>query len=318
MFRMFAAAAALLAGVAAAHAQDWPARQSIKVVVPFTAGSGTDIVARAVFDKVSRQINQSVYVENRGGAGTTLGSAQVSKAPPDGYTVLVNSTSHVVVASTYANLSYHPVDDFTPLAPLADLPFVLAAPSKYATLRDFVAAAKAKPGAMNYGSAGAGSSGQLFVERFRIAAGFEAPHVPFRGTPEALTEIMADRLDLFPAPAAAVVALAQDRKLAALAVSSSKRLAALPDAPTTVEAGFPGSSYNFWIGAFLPPRTPDAIVQRLSAEIKTALADPDVAGKIVALGGEAMWMGPAEFAAFAREELKVNADIVKASGYKPQ
>jgi tripartite-type tricarboxylate transporter receptor subunit TctC len=194
----------------------------------------------------------------------------------------------------------------------------MAAPTRFKTLKDLVASGRSKPGSLTYGSAGAGSSGQLFVEQFRIEAGFEAPHVPFRGTPEALTEIMAHRLDLFPAPAAAVVALAQDGKLSALAVSSRQRLPALPQVPTTTEAGFPGSQYNFWIGAFLPPKADKVIVQRLSAEIKAALDSEDVARKISALGGQVMWMGPADFSSFVREEAKVNAQIVKASGYKPQ
>jgi tripartite-type tricarboxylate transporter receptor subunit TctC len=210
------------------------------------------------------------------------------------------------------------VDDFTPLAALADLPFVLAAPTRYKTLADLVSAGKAKPGSLSYGSAGAGSSGHLFMERFRIAAGFEAPHVPFRGTPEAMTEIMAGRLDLFPAPVASVIGLVQSGKLSALAVSSRNRLAALPQTPTTVEAGYPNSEYNFWIGAFLPQKTPEPIVQRLSAEIRTALADKEVGSRIAALGGQPMWMSPVDFTAFVRSELKVNAEIVKAAGYKPR
>ncbi len=301
-----------------AQAQEWPTKQPVRVVIPFTAGSGTDIVARTVFEQVGRQIGQAIVFENRGGAGTTVGSLAVMNAAPDGYTLLVNSTSHVVVASTYANLAYHPVNDFTPVTILAELPFVIAARAKYKTLKDLVNEGKAKPNSLNYGSAGAGSSGQLFIERFRIAAGFEAPHVPFRGTPEALTEIMGDRLDLFPAPAANVVGLAAEGKLSSLAISSRKRLPMLPQVPTTVEAGYPNSEYNFWVGALLPPKADPALVTRIHAQVKAALNNPDVQKKIEALGGQTAVLEPKDFTAFLHDELKLNADIVKASGFKPQ
>ncbi len=171
-----------------AKAQDWPGKQPIKIIVPFSAGSATDIIARTVFNQVGNQIGQTFVVENRGGAGTTIGSAMVARAEPDGYTLLVNSTSHVVVASTYANLPYSVADDFADISELADIPFVVAASTKYNTLNDLIAAGK-KPGShILYGTAGAGSSGQLFMEHLRLAAGFAATNVPFRGTPEGMNE----------------------------------------------------------------------------------------------------------------------------------
>ncbi len=302
----------------AVAAQDWPARQPIKIIVPFSAGSATDIIARTVFDQVGSQIHQTFVVENRGGAGTTLGSGMVAKADPDGYTLLVNSTSHVVVASTYAHLSYSVADDFAGISELADIPFVIATSTKYNKLADLIAAGKQPGSHVLYGSAGAGSSGQLFMERLRLAAGFAATHVPFRGTPEGMTELIAGRLDVYPAPALNALPLVKDNKIHVLAISAKKRLPLMPDVPTLAEAGVPNALYNFWIGAFAPAKTPKPIVDRLNREVVAALKRPDIIEKIRALGGEAAPMSTAEFDDFVRKEIAINAEIVKASGFKPQ
>ena len=308
----------LLVTPLAAKAQEWPGKEPIKIIVPFSAGSATDIVARTVFDQVGSQIGQTFVVENRGGAGTTLGSAMVARAEPDGYTLLVNSTSHVVVASTYAHLPYSVADDFTGISELADIPFVIATSTKYNTLNDLIAAGKKPGGNVLYGSAGIGTSGQLFMERLRLAAGFAATHVPFRGTPEGMTELIAGRLDVYPAPALNALPLVQDNKIHALAISATKRLALMPTVPTLAEAGVPSALYNFWIGAFAPAKTPKPIVDRLNREVVAALERKDIADKIRALGGEPAPMTPAEFDAFVRKEIAINAEIVKASGYKPE
>jgi tripartite-type tricarboxylate transporter receptor subunit TctC len=300
----------------AAKAQDWPNKEPIKIIVPFSAGSATDIVARLVFEQVGSRIGQTF--ENRGGAGTTIGSAMVAKAEPDGYTLLVNSTSHVVVASTYAHLPYSVADDFAAISDLADIPFVIATSTKYNTLNDLIAAGKKPGGNVLYGSAAIGTSGQLFMERLRLAAGFAATHVPFRGTPEGMTELIAGRLDVYPAPALNALPLVQDNKIHALAVSATKRLALMPDVPTLAEAGVPNGLYNFWIGAFAPAKTPKPIVDRLNREVVAALERKDIADKIRALGGEPAPMTPAEFDAFVRKEIAINAEIVKASGFKPE
>jgi tripartite-type tricarboxylate transporter receptor subunit TctC len=318
--RLFIRAAALVVLFTpfTAMAQDWPTRQPIKIIVPFSAGSATDITARTVFDQVGRQIGQTFVVENRGGAGTTLGSGLVAKSEPDGYTLLVNSTSHVVVASTYAKLPYDVDKDFAPITALASIPFVVATAPKYKTLEELVEAGK-KPGSnILYGTAGAGSSGQLFMERLRLVAGFPATHVPFRGTPEGMNELVAGRLDIYPAPAVNAIGLAREGKIGVLAISAPKRLSLLPDVPTLVEAGLAGALYNFWAGAFAPAQTPKPIVDRLNREVVAALKDKAVAGKIVELGGTPEPMTTAEFAAFVRKEIALNAEIVKASGYKPQ
>ncbi|MGD0024877.1 MAG: tripartite tricarboxylate transporter substrate-binding protein [Xanthobacteraceae bacterium] len=320
MTRYLARALALILLLAplAAKAQEWPGKEPIKIMVPFSAGSATDIIARTVFDQVGRQIGQTFVVENRGGAGTTLGSAMVARADPDGYMLLVNSTSHVVVASTYAKLPYSVADDFSGISELADVPFVIASSTKYKTLNDLIAAGK-KPGSnILYGSAGAGTSGQLFIERVRLAAGFAATHVPFRGTPEGMNELIAGRIDIYPAPVLNALPLAKAGKIDVLAVSSTKRLALMPDVPTLAEEGLPNALYNFWIGAFAPAKTPKPIVDRLNREVAAALGRKDIADKIRALGGEPAPMTPAEFDAFVRKEIAINAEIVKASGYQPE
>jgi tripartite-type tricarboxylate transporter receptor subunit TctC len=300
-----------------ASAQQWPSKP-IKVIVPFSAGSATDITARTVFDQVGKQIGQTIIVENRGGAGTTLGSGMVAKAEPDGYTLLVNSTSHVVVASTYAKLPYSVTGDFAGISALADIPYVVTTAIRYKTIRDLVDAGKKPNNRILYGSAGAGSSGQLFMERFRLAAGFPATHVPFRGTPEGMTELVAGRIDMYAAPAVNAISLSKEGKVSALAASSRKRLPLMPNIPTLAEVGLPDAEYNFWVGAFAPAKTPKAIIERLNREIVAALKRKEIADKIVALGGSPMPMSPSDFDAFIRKEITVNAEIVKASGYKPQ
>lgn len=305
-------------GSHSATAQQWPTRQPIKVVVPATAGSTSDIMSRTVYEQVGRQIGQTVITENRGGGGTTIGMAQVAKSEPDGYTLLVNSTSYVVVASTYAKLPYDPINDMIGIALLANLPLLVTTSTKFKTLAELIAAGQAKPTPLNFGSVGLGSSGHLCVERLMHAAKFEAKHVPFRGVPEAMTELVAGRIDMFNPPIPSMKELHADGKINAVAITSTKRSAVYPNLPTTVEAGYPGSDYNFWMGSYMPAKTPRAIVERLNAEVAKALSDPVISKKIVSLGGEIDIMGVDQFNAFIKSEREVNAQIVKLIGYKPQ
>jgi tripartite-type tricarboxylate transporter receptor subunit TctC len=302
----------------AAQAQDWPQRQAIKVIVPFTAGSSTDIAARTVVDQVGRQLGQTFVVENKGGAGTSIGSYLATKADPDGYTILINSTSQVVVASTYARLPYSVADDFAPIGGIADIPFLVGTNTKYKTLKELIETAKKPDGNILYGTAGAGSSGHLFMELLRLTAGYPVTHVPFRGTPEAMTEMIAGRLDMYPTPAANAIPLTRDGKISSLAVSSPKRLPTMPEVATLRELGLPDAEYQFWVGAFAPAKTPKPIVERLNREIVAALNVKDVADKLSALGGSPMPMTVAEFEGFIRKQLDLNAKIVKAAGYQPQ
>jgi tripartite-type tricarboxylate transporter receptor subunit TctC len=298
-----------------ASAQAWPTRGPIKVIIPFSAGSATDVVPRAILEQVGKQLGQTFVVENRVGAGGTLGVRDVAKADPDGYTLLVHSTTHAVAPAIYANPGYDARRDFAAVTSLASLANVLVAPpDKYKTLKDLVDAAKAKPDALNYASAGVGSSAHLNAERLLMAARIKATHVPFKGGPEALNEIMAGRVDFYFVPLPPARGLIAGNKVAALAVSNSARASALPDVPTTVEAGIPNSEYNFWLGMFAPAATPKDIVERLNAEIATALQDPGVKARLANLGGDPMAMQPAAFDAFVKREMDLNAELVKAAG----
>jgi tripartite-type tricarboxylate transporter receptor subunit TctC len=272
-----------------------------------------------VLEEVSRQIGQSIVVENRPGASGTIGANAVAKAAPDGYTILVHSSSHTVVPSTFTKLPYSVEQDFTPVAALANIPNVVVANPKkgYKTLQDLVDDARRNPGRLNYASAGVGSATHLAVERLKQSAGIEAQHVPFKGSSEALTEVIAERIDFYAAPVNTAVQFIKEGQLTALAVSSARRAAALPDVPTTIEAGLRDSDYEFWIGAFLPGQTSKEIVDRLHAAIFKALATPGLEKRFHDLGAEPMKMSPEQFKAQVRREVEGNAVLVKAAGIKP-
>jgi len=307
-----------LAGISTpVSAQAWP-NKPIRVVVPLTAGAATDIMARTVFDQVSVQLGQPIIVENRPGAGNTIGMAAVAKAEPDGYTILANSSTHTVSPATRSSLSFDALADLSAIIPLGNMPVVMVFnPSKgYKTLADFVAVAKAKPGSVNYASAGAGNSSHLNGERFIKAAGIEAVHVPQRGAPEALTEVIAGRVDFYFAPLINALPFLKDGKLQALAVSGSQRASALPDVPTTVEAGYPNSEYNFWAGVFTPSKVPADIRVRLHEEIAKALVHPTISEKMKNLGADPMRITAAQFEALVRQEIETNTQLVKAAGIK--
>jgi tripartite-type tricarboxylate transporter receptor subunit TctC len=299
----------------AALAQSWPTKR-VQVIVPFTAGSSTDIMARTVTQRLSEQLGQPFVVENRAGAGGTLGVGAVAKADPDGHTILVHSSSYTITPTTYPNTPYDTVRDLVGITPLALLPQVLViSPNKgIQTVQDLVRAAKAKPGAMNYASAGVGTATQLNAERFRLGAGIEAVHVPFRGTPEALTEIIAGRVDYYFCPVNAVLPMISEKQVLALAMGSSKRSIALPNLQTTLEAGVANSDYNFWVGMFVPSKTPREIVNRLQQEVAKALDVKEVRESMTKLGAEKMLMRPDEFDAYIRNEITTNATLVKAAG----
>jgi tripartite-type tricarboxylate transporter receptor subunit TctC len=316
-FRVWLAALALCAVYAGAWAQVWPAKP-LKVIVPFTPGSGTDIMARTVSERLSAQLGQPVLVENRPGAGGTIGAGLVAKSEADGHTILVHSSSYTVTPSTYQNLPYDTLRDLTGITPLGLLPNVLViAPSKgIGSVKELVAAARAKPGSMNAASVGIGSATHLNAERFRLGAGIEVVNIPFKGTPEALTEVITGRVDYYFCPVNAVLPFLKDGKLRALAVGSSKRSLALPELPTTLEAGVPNSDYNFWVGMFAPAKTPRAVVSRLYRETVKALRSGDVHEKMARLGAEPMDYTPERFDAYLREEIAANAALVKAAGIK--
>jgi len=304
----------------AASAQSGYPNKPVRVIVPFAAGSTTDIIARAISDKMAQSMGQPVVVENKGGASGTIGQAQVATAAPDGYTIMIHSSSHTVSPHTFAKLPFDTLADFAPVTPISSTPNVLViAPSKnIKTLQELLAAARANPGKMNFASAGQGSATHLNAEKFKLAAKIDAQNIPFKGSAEAVTEVMAGRVDYYFSPIAPVIGQIRNGQLVPLAVGSPKRAAALPNVPTTAEAGVPGSEFNFWIGMFAPAKTPREIVDRLQAEVVKALATPEVKERFTALGADAWTLKPAEFDAYVRDEVKSNAALVKAAGLAVQ
>jgi tripartite-type tricarboxylate transporter receptor subunit TctC len=317
--RLIMAALAAAFAASAAHAQTYPTKP-VHVIVPFTPGSATDVVARTVAQALSTRMGQVFVVENRPGAGGTIGANLVAKAAPDGYTLLVNSSGHTVNPSIYPSLPFDTAKDFTGVSLLAEQPNILVvAPSKgWKTAGDLVKAAKAEPGKLTYASAGAGSATHMNAEKFRVSAGIDAVHIPYKGTPEALTDTMNGRVDYFFAPVIAALPMVRDNRVTALAVGSAKRASVLPDVPTTEEAGYPGSAYNFWVGMLAPAGTPPAIVERLNKEVTAALASPEVKDRLAALGADAAPMPAADFDKMIAQELKDNAALVKQAGITVQ
>ena len=314
------ASIALAVFAAAAIAQDDFPDHPIRFIVPFTAGSGTDVVARIVGEHMSKTLGQTIVIENRPGAGGTVGAAVVAKSTPDGYTLLVHSAGHVANPAIYKSLPYDTLKDFAGVTPLASLPNVLVvSPAKgYKSVKDLVAAAQAHPGQLNYGSAGNGSATHMNAEIFRQAAKFDAVHVPYKGTPEAMTEVISQRIDFFFAPLSSALPQIQDGRLQALAVGTAKRSPLLPDVPTTLEAGYPKSDYIFWVALLAPAATPKAVIDKLNHAALKALADPQIHEKLRALGAEPMPMQPATFDAFLRDETARMTKVVQAAGIKPQ
>ncbi|WP_337178892.1 tripartite tricarboxylate transporter substrate binding protein [Hydrogenophaga borbori] len=312
-------ALALPLGKALAQATDYP-NKPIRVVVPFAAGSTTDIIARAIADRMGASLGQTLVVENRGGASGTIGQALVAQAPADGYTVMIHSSSHTVSPWTFAKLPFDTQKDFIGISPIASLPnaLVIAPSQNLKTLQELVAAAKAKPGVFNFASAGQGSATHLNAEKFRLAAKIDAVNVPFKGSADAVTEVIAGRVHYYFSPIAPVISQIQAGHLLALAVGSPKRAAALPDVPTTAEAGVPGSEFNFWIGMMAPAGTPSPVVQKLHAALTGALQSAEVRERFNKLGADAWTLTPEAFDKYIREEIAANEELVRAAGLKPQ
>ena len=309
--------ASSLSGLPAGAQPDWPQGQAIRFIVPFTAGSGTDIVARLLGEKLGPALGSNVVIENKPGAGGTMGAALVAKSAGDGLTLLIHSAGHLVNPAIYPNLSYDTLKDFSGVTPLAALPNVMVtSPDHFKDVKDLIAQAKAKPGVFNYASAGNGSATHMNAEVFRLAAAVQAQHVPFRGTPEAMTETIAGRIDWFFAPLVSSLSLIKDGKLKALAVGTAKRSNALPQVPTTVEAGVPGSEYQFWVGLFAPSKTPRPVIERLQGEIAKIMASTEVKDRLDKLGAEAFVMLPADFDRFIISETAKAQEVVRKAGLK--
>jgi tripartite-type tricarboxylate transporter receptor subunit TctC len=312
------AALALAAAASSADAQTWPAR-TVTAISPFSAGNAVDIVGRVVLDQMSRQVGQPIIIENRPGAGGTTAFNAVAKANPDGYTVLLGSSTFSSGVVLHKTLPYDTLHDFAAVIPFGAQPSVLvAAPSKgFKTVADLVAAAKAKPGAMNYASAGIGAASHIAAERFRLATGIVGQHVPFRGPNEALAEVIAGRIDFYFLPLAPALPLVKSGQLVALAVSTPQRAPSMPDVPTTAEAGYPTAAYLFWSGLFVPAKTPADVVGRVYDEGRKALDLPNVQESLTKLGVQPMRMTPAEFQKYFADDVAKTVKLAEEAGIQP-
>jgi tripartite-type tricarboxylate transporter receptor subunit TctC len=280
-----AACAVLAQPSSSVPASSYPAK-AIKLVVPFTPGSASDILARIVGEQLASRWDQPVVVENRPGAGGTIGTAMVARAEPDGYTLAVVSVGHVVNPWIYDNLSYDTLRDFVGVIPLANLPSVLAVPPSLGvkSVAELIALAKSRPGVLNYASGGVGSASHVNAEKFRAATGIDVVHVPTKGAQEMMVETMTGRTQFGFYPIIAALPMIRDGKLVALAISANRRSAVLPELPTIAEAGVPDAQFDFWIGLLAPAKTPQQIVAKLNAEIERVLGQPEVRQRLAALG----------------------------------
>jgi len=305
-------AAMLFAGLMPAAAQDWPTH-NVTVVVPIPAGVASDIIARVVFEQVGKQVGQTFVIENRVGAGGTIGANAVAKSAPDGHTILVYG-SIAAANALYTKLPYDTLADFTPVVPFGQTPLVVVTGAgKYKTLTELVAAAKAKPGALNYSTVGVGSAAHFGAARLLVSAGIDAQHIPFKGG-EWITETIAGRIDFSVPPVTTVIGSIRDGKLVPLAISAAKRVSSLPNVPTMTEAGLTADAvYPFYTGAYVPSKTPHAIVEKLHNEVMKALALPAVQERLVNIGVEPLPMTLAEFQDFFRKDVAANLVLVKAA-----
>jgi tripartite-type tricarboxylate transporter receptor subunit TctC len=308
--------AVLLLAASAATAEDWPTRP-IRVISPFPAGSASDTVSRVVLDSVSQLVGQPMVIETKPGAGGIVGFADVAKADPDGYTLVTSSTSLGTGAVLHRHLPYDPVKDLVPVVMFGVQPNVLVASkeSGFKTVADLVAAAKAKPGALTFASAGIGSSSHMAGERLRLAANIDVRHVPFRDT--GLTEVMAGRIDYYFIPLAAAASALGSGKLTVLAVSSPKRVALLPDAQSIVEAGYPNAIFRFWVGLSAPAHTPRPVIDKIHDATEKALQNPALREKLAKLGVEPEPMSVDAFGKYVRDDIAATAQLAKEAHIEP-
>lgn len=318
MIRTIIAAGLAAALAVPAGAQEWPAKP-IRVIIPVGPGSGPDIVTRIVLDRVGQQINQTFVYENRPGAGTTTGTAAVARADADGYTLLSSSSSLSTGPAMYQNLPYDTRKDLAGIAQYGALPmnFIVNPASPYKTVAEFVAFAKSGQKPINFASTGAGSSPHMAAERFRLSAGFQAAHVPFKSSAESITEVVAGRIDYCFCPVGNTIELLRTGKLRSLAVSTPTRVRAIGDVPTTLELGFKNSDFDPWVGLLAPRATPRPIMERLAREIGIALKEPNVASRLEPNGIIPTDVSLDAFDALIAREMEVNAEIAKAIQLKP-
>jgi tripartite-type tricarboxylate transporter receptor subunit TctC len=317
LMRSTIVAASLLA-VSAAQADNWPSRL-IKATIPFGAGSAADVVPRLVFDRLSAELGQAIVVENRPGAGGTIGTAAIAKADGDGYNILAQSSALSISPAIYPKLSFDITKDLSSALMIGVSANVMIVPVSrpWKTVQDFIADAKARPGSIAFGSVGVGSATHISAEKFRLAAGIEATHVPYRGGAEVIADILGGRIDFYFCPLATALPLIKEGRVRALVISTAKRVNDLPDVPTPAEAGLKNAESMFWLGVFMPAKTPRDIIEKFyDAGIKL-LAEPSMQERLMKLGVEPFPMTPKEMDAYVAREIAENLALIKAAGIKP-
>jgi tripartite-type tricarboxylate transporter receptor subunit TctC len=304
----------IVLSTAPAHAEEWPSRL-IKATIPFGAGSAADVVPRLVFDRLAAELGQPIVIENRAGAGGMLGTLQVTKADPDGYTILANSSALTIAPAIFSTMAFD-TKDLASVLMIGSSANVMIVPNSrsWKTVQDFITDAKAKPGTISFGSVGIGSAVHISSEKFRLAAGIEAAHVPYRGGAEVITDIIGGRIDFYFCPVATALPLIKDGTVRALVVSTAARVPDLPDVPTLAEAGLKNAESEIWFGVFVPARTPGAIIEKFHAAGQRVLSDPAMQASLKKLGIETRPMKPAEIDDLVRQETAANLDIIKAAG----
>jgi tripartite-type tricarboxylate transporter receptor subunit TctC len=310
----------LLASVfaaATAHAETWPSRL-IKATIPFGAGSAADVVPRLVFDRLGAELGQPIVIENRAGAGGVLGSALIAKADPDGYSILAQSSALTIAPAIFPNLTFDARKDLSSVLMIGSSANVMIVPNArpWKTIQDFIADAKAKPGSISFGSVGIGSAVHISAEKFRLAAGIEATHVPYRGGSEVIADILGGRIDLYFCPLATALPLIREGQVRALLVSTPQRVADLPDVPTPAEIGLKDADSAIWFGVFVPAKTPREIVERFHAAGLKVLGDPATQESLKKLGIDPMPITPGEMDDLVKRETAVNLELVRAAGIK--
>ena len=311
--------AALAFCSASAIAADYPTKP-VRFIVAFPPGSATDIVGRLYTQKWTEMWGHQVIADNRPGAGGSIAAAIAAKSTPDGYTLLMHSSGHTVNPSLYAKLPFDTLKDFVDIGPLAQQPNVMVTnPSTpYNTVQDVLKAATAKPGTLNFASAGVGSGTHLNLEKLKLMAKVNMNHVPYKGSAEALADVLGNRVDFYFAPVSTTLAHVQSGKVRAIAVSTIKRSSILPNIPTIAESGVPGFDFSLWFGIWAPTGVPQPIISKIASSIKAAGNDPAIKSRLAALGNEPMEMDSAQFAKFVRSEIEVGAKVLQAAGIKPQ
>jgi tripartite-type tricarboxylate transporter receptor subunit TctC len=299
------------------QAENWPSRL-IRATIPFGPGSAADVVPRLVFDRLAAELGQAIVIDNRAGAGGSLGSALVAKADPDGYTILANSSALTIAPAIFPDLTFDAAKDLAAVLMIGSSPnvMIVSASRPWNTVQDFIAAARAKPGSMSFGSVGVGSAVHISAEKFRLAAGIQATHVPYRGGAEVIADILGGRIDFYFCPSATALPLINNGQVRALLVSTPSRMSDLPDVPTPLEAGLKNAESEIWFGVFMPAKTPRDIVETFHAAGEKVLAEPAMRDSLKKLGVETRPMTPAEMDGLVGREIAANKNVIEAAGIK--